>query len=129
MVKLPQSSLFSTVPKSDYFHFFTKGNPDSPKVVSFLKYKKEDISIATGVPISSVRYDEKMPTELKERITQWANAINLVGSYFQDENKTMLWFQIPNPQLGGYAPRDLIRLGRFNKLMKFIQIALDENTR
>jgi uncharacterized protein (DUF2384 family) len=125
------ASLFSTVPKTDYFHFFEKGeiNPQGAKVVNFLKYKKEDVSIAANVPVASVRYDEKMPQELKDRLIQWANAINLVGSFFKDESKTMLWFQIPNPHLGGYTPRDLIRLGRFSKLMKFIQTALDENIR
>ena len=70
-----------------------------------------------------------MPGELKERIIEWANAINLVGSYFKDIKKTMLWFQVPNPLLGNYSPRDLIRLGRFKKLIKFIQSALDENSR
>ena len=68
------------------------------KLIDFLKYKKEDVSRAANVPISSVRYDEKMPSELRERLVEWATAINLVGSYFKDENKTILWFQIPNPQ-------------------------------
>ena len=70
-----------------------------------------------------------MPSDLRERLVEWATAINLVGSYFNDANKTMLWFQISNPQLGGMSPRDMIRVGRFKKLLKFIQTALDENTR
>jgi uncharacterized protein (DUF2384 family) len=129
MANAQAAALFGTVPKKDFFHFFEGVVPQASKVVKFLDYRKEDVSVATNVPVSSVRYDEKMPAEVKERIVQWANAINLVGNYFQDEAKTMLWFQIPNPQLGGYSPRDLIRLGRFNKLMKFIQTALDENSR
>jgi hypothetical protein len=123
------ASLFSSVPQEDYFHIFDKGEPDAKKVIDFLKYKKEDVSRAANVPVSSVRYDEKMPSELRERLVEWATAINLVGSYFKDENKTMLWFQIPNPQLGGMSPRDMIRVGRFKKLLRFVQTALDENIR
>lgn len=121
------ASLFGSVPQKDYFHIFDKGEPDAKKVIDFLKYKKEDVSRAANVPVSSVRYDEKMPSELRERLVEWATAINLVGSYFKDENKTILWFQIPNPQLGGMSPRDMIRVGRFKKLLRFVQTALDEN--
>ena len=123
------ASLFRSVPEKDHFHFFKKGEPDGKKVAEFLKYKKEDVSVAANVPVSSVRYDEKMPSDLRERLVEWATAINLVGSYFNDVNKTMLWFQISNPQLGGMSPRDMIRVGRFKKLLRFIQTALDENTR
>ena len=123
------ASLFRSVPQEDYFHFFDKGEPDAKKVIDVLKYKKEDVSRAANVPVSSVRYDEKMPSELRERVVEWATAINLVGGYFKDANKTMLWFQIPNPQLGGMSPRDMIRVGRFKKLLRFVQTALDENIR
>ena len=124
-----QSALFNTVPELDIGKFFKNGKVDGQKVVEFLKYKKEDVAVASGVPVSSVRYDSKMPVDLQERMIEWATAINLVGSHFKDLNKTMLWFQVPNPLLGGLAPRDLIRVGRFKKLLKFIQTALDENKR
>ncbi len=124
-----QHALFRSVPAQDHFHFFHKGEPDGKKVVDFLKYKKEDVSVAANVPMSSVRYDEKMPQELRERLVEWATAINLVGGYFKNPEKTMLWFQVPNPLLGDMPPRDMIRVGRFKKLLKFIQTALDENTR
>lgn len=123
------SSLFESVPDKDCFHFFHRGEPDGRKVVDFLKYNKGDVSVAANVPIASVRYDGKMPSELKERLIEWATAINLVGSYFDNQEKTILWFQIPNPLLGGISPRDMIRIGRFRKLLKFIQAGLDENKR
>lgn len=123
-------ALFNTVPQKDYFHLFHDGEPDSKKVIDFLKYKKEDISIATNIPIKSIRYDEKMPSELKERMIEWATAINLVaGFYDKDTQKTILWFSMPNPLLGGMSPRDMIRVGRFKKLLKFIHTALGENKR
>ena len=127
---LPQPSLFRTVPEKDYFHLFDRGTLNAEKVVKLLKYKKEDVSVAANVPISSVRYEpQKMPTELKERLTEWAVALNLVASFFKDQEKAILWFGIPNPLLGGISPKDMIRVGRFKKLLNFIQTALDENQR
>ncbi len=122
-------SLFGSVPAEDYFHLFNGTEPDGKKVVEFLNYKKEDISVATGVAMNSVRYDERMPVELRQRLLEWAIAINLVGNYFKDRDKTILWFQVANPLLGNIAPRDMIRIGRFDKLLKFIQTALTENRR
>ena len=124
-----QPALFNSVPEKDIGKFFKNGEVDGQKVVEFLRYKKEDVSVASGVPVTSVRYDAKMPIELRDRMVEWATAINLVGSHFNDMGKTMLWFQVTNPLLGDMAPRDLIRVGRFNKLLKFIQTALDENKR
>lgn len=128
-MSIAQPHLFSNVPDKDYCDFFKKGELQAEKVVKFLSYKKEDISTATNTPITSVRYDEKMPIELRTRLTELATAINLVAGYFQDLDKTMLWFTVPNPLLGDISPRDMIRVGRFKKLQKFIQTALLENTR
>ena len=119
--------LFRNVPPRDVLHLFDDGRPNAKRVVQLLNYKKEDVSVASNVPVSSVRYDVKMPEELVERIREWATALNLVANFFNDEHKTMLWFQLPNPLLGNMSPRDMIRVGRFNKLLKFIQTALDEN--
>lgn len=124
-----QPTLFNSVPDKDIGKFFKNGEVDGQRVVEALRFKKEDVSVASGVPITSIRYDAKMPLELRERMVEWATAINLVGSHFNDLDKTMLWFQVSNPLLGGMAPRDLIRVGRFKKLLKFIQTALDENKR
>lgn len=127
---MPQSQngvhLFNSVPK-DYFGLFQGNDVDGQKVVEILNYKKKEVSAATGVNVASVRYDSKMPQELKERLFEWAIAINLVGSYFQSQQKTMIWFHTPNPLLGDLAPRDMIRLGRFQKLIKFIRTALDDS--
>lgn len=122
------SALFNSVPE-DRFHLLNKGEPDGKKVVGFFNFKKEDVSVAANVPMTSVRYDNKMPDELRERLIEWATAINLVGAYFNDTDRTMLWFQVSNPLLGGMSPRDMIRVGRFKKLLKFIQTALNENQR
>ncbi len=121
--------LFSSVPREDKFDLYSEGQVDGKKVVDFLRYKKRDVAVATGIPAKSVRYDNKMPADLKERLTEWAVAINLVGEYFDDEHKTVLWFQTINPLLGNVSPQAMIRAGRFKKLLNFIQTALDENAR
>jgi len=126
----PGPALFRTIPRKDYFHLFNKGGiPDGEKVVKLLKYKKEDVSVATNIPTASVRFDNKMPVELRERLTEWATALNLVAGFFNDQDKTVLWFCMPNPLLGGMSPSNMIRVGRFKKLLNFIQTALDENQR
>lgn len=127
-----ESALFNTVPKQDFFRFFEKNQEGVPrvnskKVVDFLEFSKDDVAAATNHAKVSVRYDDKMPIELRERIEEWGIAINLVGSFFNNEEKTMMWFRIPNPLLGNMTPRDMIRIGKFKRLMRFIQTALEEN--
>ena len=121
-------TLFDTVPNKDTFHLFNReGRPEGKRITNFLSYRTEDVAVATGIPKTSIRYDSRMPDDLKERLAQWAAAINLVGSFFNDEQKTMLWFQMPNPMLGNITPKQMIKMGRFKKLLNFIQNALSEN--
>ncbi len=127
---IARPSLFTSVPEKDFLHLFKEGEPDYLKVAKLLKYKKADISVAANVPMGSIRYEaNKIPSELKDRFIEWATALNLVAEFFKDNDKTILWFCIPNPLLGGMSPRDMIRVGRFKKLLNFIQSALDENHR
>ena len=122
--------IFANVPQQDYLSVFKDDKPVYNRIVDFLDFKKEDISKATEVPLSSVRYDEKIPKELHERIKEWAILLNLVAEHFKgDATKTALWFTTPNPLLGNISPRDMIRFGRYKKLFKFIFNALAENKR
>lgn len=123
------TALFNNIPLEDRMQLFANGEPEGKKITDLLNYKKQDVSAATGVPLASIRYDIKMPAELRDRLVEWATALNLVAEYFNDVEKTILWFKVPNPLLGNISPRDMIRLGRFKKLIKFIQTALDENLR
>ena len=122
-------SLFGSIPAEDKFNFYSDGQLDGKRVVDCLKYKKNDVAKAADIPLKSVRYDSKMPAVLEERLIEWATAINLVANYFNDLQKTILWFQTVNPLLGNVSPKVMIRAGRFKKLLKFIQTALDENAR
>src|SRR5262249_2896555 len=113
--------------REDRFELFNGSHPNYKKVREVLGFSKEDVARASNVPVKSVRFDEKIPEELIERMKEWAVAISLVSQYFNDFDRTILWFTVPNPALGGISPRDMIRIGRFKKLYNFIYNALNEN--
>src|SRR5271156_923219 len=122
------NGLFETIPKQDYLGLFPKGNTDFQKVINLLEFRKKDVARASNISIRSVRYDPpRMPKELEGRLIEWAVALNLVAQFFKDEHKTLLWFKTRNPLLGDMTPRDMIRVGRFRKLHRFIQNALSAN--
>ena len=122
------SGLFKTIPDQDYLGLFPSEGTDYQKVVKLLEFRKNDVARASNISVQSVRYDPpKMPKELQERLIEWAIALSLVAQFFKDEQKTVLWFKTPNPLLGDMTPRDMIRVGRFRKLRRFIQNALSEN--
>ena len=122
--------IFATVPKEDYLSFFQENRPKYRGIMQFLDFKKDDVSNATGIPLSSVRYDDKVPADLEKRFSEWATLLNLVAGHFEgDRSKTSLWFTMQNPLLGNVAPRDMIRSGRYKKLVKFVITALAENRR
>ncbi len=122
------SGLFGTVPSSNHLGLFGAGagQPNLKKTVDFLEFKKNDVATATNIPIHSVRFDDRIPAEAKERLTEIATICELVAQHFQgDVAKTVLWFKIANPLLGNISPRDQIRLGRYRKVLKFVLQAQD----
>ena len=126
---LSSTTLFNTVPQHDYLTLFSPSGPDYQKVVKLLEFQKKDVARASNIKVQSVRYDVRMPKELEDRIREWAIALATVAQYFKDEQKTILWFKTPNPLLGNITPREMIRVGRFKKLHRFIMDALAENER
>jgi len=121
--------LFNVVPKNDLLNLWSSDGLDYREVSELLEYDKNELSKLAGVAKSSVRFDAKIPRDLKERLEEIAVIANLVAEYFEgDGEKTALWFRMPNPMLGGLAPRDMIRRGRYNKLLNFVVRAHDEQT-
>lgn len=111
----------------DAFHF-GHGSQFNPKLVaSTLGLQKEDVSRIAKVSVKSVRYDDKIPSEVLERMEEIGQTINLVASAFAgDVDKTVTWFRTANPLLGDIAPRDMIRFGRYDRLRRFIINAMAE---
>lgn len=55
------------------------------------------------------------------------NIFDLLMEYFDgDKAKVHLWLEAPNPLLGNINPHYMIKIGREEKLLKFIKGALDE---
>ena len=120
--------LYKNIPESDFLNFKGDDGTDYKKVVDFLKLDTNALSKIGGVSKKSIRFDTKIPTDLKERLEQIAIICSLVAEYFKgDPHKTYQWFTIPNPTLGNVSPRDMIRLGRYNKLLKFVVEARNLN--
>ena len=127
MSAIQNSELFSVIPKSDALKLSTKHGIDYKKVADLLEFDRGDLSKVANVSKSSVRFDAKIPSDLKDRMDQIFIVVNHVGNYFAgDRIKTALWFKTKNPMLGNISPRDMIRVGRFHKLMRFILSATKE---
>jgi hypothetical protein len=121
-------NIFDTVPEKRYLDLYEEEAIQPQKVVKFLAFTKADVASAADTPIGNVRYDQRIPEELKRYLTEVAVVCENVANFFGgDTIKTSMWFQTSNPLLGNISPRDMIRLGRFRKLMKFIQNSLSEN--
>jgi hypothetical protein len=126
-VPMNRAALFNTVPTEDHLALFDAGKTDYQEVVRLLDFTKREVARASNLPLRSIRYGQKMPKELEERLSEWAIALAIVAQFFKDAHKTILWFRTPNPLLGNIPPREMIRVGRFNKLARFISNALSEN--
>lgn len=118
-------ALFRNV-ASDPLNFWQGQELDLKKVREFAALSNKDLSQMSGV--STVRLDKKAPAEIVEHMQNIANICNLVFEYYQDSVKTKLWLQTPNPMLGNTTPKDMLRVGRYKKLLTFVTDALKEGS-
>lgn len=95
---------------------------DFKKLADYLNFSNQDIAKASDVSATSVRFDaNRMPEKMKIRLREIANICELVAEHFNgDPSKTALWFNSKNPMLGGITPRDMLRFGRYSKLVQII---------
>ena len=118
--------LFDTVP-DDLLQFGYGQAFDAQKAARFLSLKKADVGRIAAVAESSVRYDSHIPEQVRLRLEEIASTINLVAKQFNgDAEKTVTWFKARNPLLGDVSPRDMIRLGRYDRLRAFIIQAMSD---
>ena len=121
-------NLFATVAEKDYLGFWANQTLNARGVADFLNLDKRDIAKISGIAPASVRFDQKIPKEVLERLQEIANICGLVAQFFAgDVAKTALWFKTVNPLLGNVRPRDMIRYGRSEKLRRFVMSAMEEN--
>jgi len=122
-------AIISNISQREYLPFRdSEGELNYREVVDFLGLDKNAVSKIAGVSKQSVRYDHKIPREVREHLNQISNICQLVAEFFEgDPEKTSLWFSTPNPMLGDVSPRDMLRFGRYKKLLKFIVNAREES--
>ncbi|MFO1468058.1 MAG: hypothetical protein U1F35_16720 [Steroidobacteraceae bacterium] len=115
------ASLIDHVAQQDLLHFYRGGRPDYRRIAGFAKLSKAELGKLAGVAKASVRYDSNIPEPLAERLREIANIANLIAEFFGgDEQKVGLWFELPNPVLGNVSPRQMIRIGRYKRLLNFV---------
>jgi Protein of unknown function (DUF2384) len=109
------------IPEKDLLGFGL-GSAFQPKLVSdWLELSKIDVARATAASSKSVRYGADAPTVMRDQLEEIALTCNRVAQAFRgDTEKTAVWFKSRNPMLGNVSPRDMIRLGRFDRLRKFV---------
>lgn len=125
---MAQPALFQNIHSTDPLEFWSNHGLNYKKVTDFLDLDAGALSKIGGISKRSVRLDNRIPNDLRERLEQIANICAMVAGYFEgDADKTALWFKTLNPMLGDISPRDMIRFGRYRRLLKFIVETQAEN--
>ncbi len=113
--------LFATVPRRDYLLFWQAGRFQPQRVARFLSLNKSELGALAGVAPSSVRFDAKIPRQLREYLSELAVTATLVAEMLEgDATRTQLWFQTPNPSLGDRSPMEMIEQGEHAALRRFV---------
>jgi hypothetical protein len=114
-------SLTAHIAQQDLLGLYREGQPDYKRIAELVQLSKTDLSKLAGVAKSSVRFDLNIPVPVAERLRELANIANLVAEYFNgDARKVALWFELANPMLGNISPRNMIRAGRYKRLLNFV---------
>ena len=115
------AALFRTVAVRDYLGFWANNRLNARAVVRFLDLDKREVARMAKVALTSVRFDEKMPAALANRLEEIANTCALVAQFFDgDVVKTSLWFKTKNPLFGDVPPRQMIREGRYERVRQVV---------
>jgi len=105
----------------DFLGLYGDDRPDYRRIAELVQLSKSDLSKLAGVAKSSVRFDANIPVPVADRLREIANIANLVAEFFGgDAKKVGLWFELTNPMLGSISPRNMIRAGRYKRLLSFV---------
>jgi hypothetical protein len=114
-------SITGHIAQRDLLGLYREGQPDYKRIADLMQLSKADLGKLSGVAKSSVRFDLNIPVPVAERLRELANIANLVAEFFKgDAQKVGLWFELSNPMLGNVSPRNMIRGGRYKRLLNFV---------
>lgn len=68
---------------------------------------------------------QEIPKNLLKTLEECASILNLANVLFKNEEKTIKWFSKKTPRFGNISPRDMVILGRFDQLQKFILMCVE----
>ena len=126
-IDVQNSGLFSTVADKDALGFGRGQSFDPKKVSDWMLFTKDEVAKIASVSKASVRWDDAIPKAVADRMEEIANIANIVASLLgNDPSKTTLWFKTKNPMLGDVSPRDMLRLGRYDRLRRYVVSAVAE---
>ena len=117
-----QPLLFDSLHMESPFWNHEKKGIDYNSLSKEFQLTRDRIKKITGLKQNSIRFDQKMPEKVKDLLLCVHTIFGMVFSHFKDFEKTKLWFEIPNPMLGGgLSPRDMIYVGRHKKLLQVVK--------
>jgi hypothetical protein len=114
------SGLFDTVPKDKILSFLYEGADageiNVKELVDFLGLDRAEVATICGdMNIDSVRFDNRMPQQIRNKFIEIANLCELVAKNFSgDPTKTQTWFMVKNPLLEDCSPIELIKDGKLD---------------
>lgn len=115
------SALGSGTAGRDWLGFGHNTEFQPRRVAEWLNLSSADVLRLADIPNGPMSHDTANQAPARDRLTEIAAVCNLVADIFAgDLDKTQRWFGTPNSMLGDVTPRDMIRLGRFDRLKKFI---------
>jgi hypothetical protein len=122
---MSDSSMFDNIAKDKLLKLLydkvEEGTINAKVLVEFLELDRADVANICDINLESVRYDQKMPQQIRIKFIEIANLCELVAENFGgDQIKTRTWFLVKNPLLGDSSPIDLIKNGQIDKLYSSI---------
>lgn len=113
-----QNSLFSNIATTKIPAFYKEnGETDYKEISVFLQLSPDDLAKIAKISVKTIRFSGNIPLALKERMEEMKNICELVFEMLGSIEKTQLWFKTKNQMLGNTSPRDLLRFGRYQKLL------------
>ena len=109
-------TIFKTVPRGRFNPIYSDGSLNPVKVLQFLNLCQEDMKKLTGM--KSVRLDDRMSDDLRLKILEIANLIELTAQYFDNKPAKMkAWMLSHNPKLNNLRPIDWVKDNKIQELM------------